>query len=328
MNIPKLARYNGTVKIAHEFTEQNIVEFPIDPFELIKKFGWKLLTYQEMARKEGCTVRDISDCFGNDGYSIFNGKRYCIAYNSQIGSNGRIRFTLMHEIGHIILGHLKDFEVTSAFSNKLSKEEYKILENEANCFARNVLAPAPLIRDLSFWDKTLKICDFFNITYTANTNRMRFLKNDLYYLTSEQIENLQNKYKRHKICTNCSLNYLDENIKYCPHCGNKKLLLGDVFSMKRYKGINIKSLGECPKCENYDIKNDDYKYCKICGLKLKNTCSVCDKELDSSARFCTECGNKSTYFASNALMEWQIATDSSNVIIDPFTGKIEDDLPF
>lgn len=336
MKVPQLARYNGTVAKAYSFTEDNITEFPINPFELIKKFKWGLLTYEEMAEKNNCTIEDVCECLGTDGYSIYNGNNYTITYNNKIKSKGRINFTLAHEIGHIILNHHKDFDVTSILEDNFTKEEYKILENEANCFARNLLAPAPLIQCLSFHEYYLNVSKFFNITLKASNTRKSFLKNDLYYLNEEQITQMQSKYKRYNLCKKCSNYPLSVENKYCSKCGSNKIILGDVFTMKEYKGINIKESHECPLCENYDIQSDDY-YCKICGIQLKNECISCHMELDSSARYCTQCGSITSYFQSGILKDWKQAEDiaeknihSSNNNFEPiFETEISaDDLPF
>ena len=330
MKVPQLARYNGAVVKAYEFVENNIIEFPIKPFDLIKKFKWGLLTYEKMAYDNNCTIKDICECLGTDGYSIYNGNNYTIAYNNTIKSQGRINFTLMHEIGHIILHHHKDFDVTEVLEDNFTKAEYKILENEANCFARNVLAPAPLAVELRFLSTFFSIPDYFNITMSAATTRYSFLRNDLYYLTDKQIENFQAKYRRFKQCNVCSTKYLKPDVKHCPLCGNNKLVLGDEFTMKEYKGIDINSLGECPRCENYDLKSGD-KFCKICGLGLHNVCSHCNMEMDSSARYCTECGNITTFFKDSLLDDWSQTTEvieKSNELETDFQVSSVDDLPF
>lgn len=323
MNIPRLARYNGTVSNAYKFVEDYIEEFPINPFELIKNFGWGLLTYEEMTIKDNCTIEDVCECLGTDGYSIYNGNNYTIAYNNTIQSYGRINFTLAHEIGHIILNHHKDFNVTSVLEDNFTKEEYKILENEANCFARNILAPAPLVQELGFLGMLFKIPKFFAITPTAATTRISLLKHDLYYLNDKQISNFNSKYKRSKCCNNCSTDYLDLDTKYCPICGNNKLLKGDIFSMKEYKGKNIEN--ECPRCENFDIHDNDI-FCKICGLELKNSCSSCAAHADTNARYCTKCGAETIYFRENLLDDWQITTDVVEKTPELVTS--DDDLPF
>lgn len=331
MKIPQLARYNGTVEKAYEFIKNNVTEFPINLFSLIEKFKWGLLTYEQLAHKSNCTIEDIIECLGVDGYSIYNGTNYTIAYNNRIRSQGRINFTLAHEIGHIILKHHKDFEVTETLQNNFTKEEYKILENEANCFARNILAPAPLMKKLSLLEVLGKTSDIFGISFSATTTRLKFLNNDLYYLNESSIDYLKNTYRRFKSCTKCACNNLSIESQYCPCCGKKSLIIGDGFKMKIYKGINIKELGECPRCENGDIIAED-KFCKICGLQLINSCIVCGKTLDISARFCRNCGTQSPYFSAGLLSDWQSATDVETLSNINFNSQFEtsssDDLPF
>ena len=319
MKVPKLARYNGTVSKDYNFVNENIYEFPIDLFTLIKKFKWGLITYEKLALKNKCTINDICECLGTDGYSIYNGNNFTIAYNNKIHSKGRINFTLAHEIGHIVLNHHKDFDVTEILEDNFSKAEYKILENEANCFARNILAPAPLVNKLDYFDMIFDVPDCFNITLPPTTTRISFLKNDLYYLSEEQIKQFELKYKRYKRCNTCKARYLGETFKYCPLCGSKKIVLGDVFSMRKYKGIE--SLSECPICENVDFSSSD-KYCIICGNLLHNYCSNidCGIELPLNARFCNTCGSKSSYYESEILKNWK---QSSYEDMTSF-----DDLPF
>ena len=299
MKIPQLARYNGVVEKAYEFVNKNIYEFPINPFDLIKKFKWGLITYEQMAIKNNCTIDDISECLGIDGYSIYNGKNHTIAYNNKIQSQGRINFTLSHEIGHIVLGHHKDFDATTTLKSNFTKEEYKILENEANCFARNILAPAPLVNNLNFWNMFFDMPNYFDITFKAATTRLTFLNNDLYYLNENQIRSFQTLYKQFKECPICGARTTVFSSNYCEKCGNK-LNRGDGFKMRRYEGMYV--LPQCPHCENVDIYNDD-NYCIICGKSLENKCTKCGNTLPYNARYCNKCGSKSTYFESGELSE-------------------------
>ena len=335
MKIPQSARYNVTVFKAYEFIQNNITDFPVNLFELIKKFKWGLLTYEELALKQNCTIHDVIEVLGKDGYSIYNGKNYTIVYNNKINSKGRINFTLAHEIGHIILGHHKDFDVTSVLKDNFTKEEYKVLENEANCFARNILAPAPLVQCLNTYEFYFKLSKIFNLSPNASNTRRTFYKNDLYYLNDQKIDQMQLRYKRYNICKKCSAIISSTTDSYCSKCGNNNFLLGDVFTMKEYKGINIDETHECPRCENYDLQSEDL-YCKICGLKLKNECISCHMELDSSARYCTQCGCITNYFQAGLLKDWEIATDvieknnSENTTFEPIFQNLDstDNLPF
>ena len=63
-----------------------------------------------------------------------------ILYNDDMMYNSvqRLRFSLAHELGHIVLGH---------------KDEHSfICEAEANCFAQHLLCPAPVVEAMNLCD--------------------------------------------------------------------------------------------------------------------------------------------------------------------------------
>ena len=242
-------------------------------------------------------------------FSFINGKNYAIAYNNKIKPRKRINFTLAHEIGHIILNHHKDFEVTTTLQDNFTEEEYKILENEANCFARNILAPAPLVSGMKFWNILFKMPVFFGMTFKASSTRVSFLNNDMYYLNEEQIHDFQANYKYYKMCRICGKITNNLSNQYCEDCGNK-LINGDGFIMKKYEGVF--TLSQCPNCENIDINSND-KYCIICGASLENKCTSCGCILPTNARFCGKCGQNSLYLQTGELTEY---TNSSRYSIN------------
>ncbi len=127
-------------KIAEFIIENGIHRLPVNPFELIRRNKWTLRTYQYYAEKLGISVNDIIDAFGSeDAFTIYIDGQYSIAYNTAITTPGRIRFTLMHEIGHIYLNHLSEFEQT-VLTRGLSDAEYELLEKEANIFLYKILS--------------------------------------------------------------------------------------------------------------------------------------------------------------------------------------------
>jgi hypothetical protein len=112
---------------------------PVNPQELISRKRWGLVTYSELCSlvPDGATIEDIAEaCQSRDGFTVYSGGNYCIAYNDAIRVKSRIAFTLMHEAGHIVCGHF------SGHAPTLSGGEYRVFETEANYFASNVLAPA------------------------------------------------------------------------------------------------------------------------------------------------------------------------------------------
>ena len=100
--------------------DNNIKSFPVDPFQLLKLYNVKVYTYSEL-KKINFDLYSMCISYSDDAI------RYegIVCYNEQMASN-RIRFSLAHELGHIILGHVTD-----------EKEK----EIEANYFASNLLSP-------------------------------------------------------------------------------------------------------------------------------------------------------------------------------------------
>lgn len=77
------------------------------------------------------------------------------------------RFTLAHELGHILLEHDDDDDI----SNK-----------EANCFARNLLCPIPVVdnSNVSYPEDYVK---YFDISYPMAEAAFDLRKNDTHYIT-------------------------------------------------------------------------------------------------------------------------------------------------
>lgn len=332
MSIPKIARYNYCVEKAYEFLlYEKVTSFPIDVIKIIQNHKWGKIKYSELALKHNVTISDIKEVFGEDGYTTFNQKNYTIAYNDTSFSKGRLYFTFFHEIGHIILGHFENFNQTILKRGNLTDEEYKVLENEANCFARNVLAPAPIIMQMKLTSGNT-IANIFKITKTAAETRLVFLNMD--YI------NLKNKYKQllvkhyynfvnKKYCSICKSSFVSSSAKYCPICGHKRLTWREE-DMIYNDGFELDENGRaviCPKCGNEEL---DYKgdYCKICGVYLINKCSDiyeynqygesyvvsegCGTLGAANARFCVRCGKVTTYYQNELLKDWKSVIDDDD----------------
>lgn len=117
-------------KVVALYVEQGICSIPIDPFAIIKKRGYILVEYNKINHP---TKKD-----GDDAFSWYDPQRktYVIAYNPNRYID-RVRFTLMHEIGHIDMGH---------------KCESELAKKIADYFAGYALAPSPLIHKFASAD--------------------------------------------------------------------------------------------------------------------------------------------------------------------------------
>lgn len=142
--------------------------YPISTIRIIKNlYKTELMTYQEFSVSINKNINFICDhlAHNNDAFTLNKGDKAIIIYNDDTNLNTieRIRFSLAHEIGHIVLLHFSDND-SILTRGGLTSEKYKILEKEADTFARELLAPPALIRP-SWSIKEVK--DMFDISRQA-----------------------------------------------------------------------------------------------------------------------------------------------------------------
>ena len=89
--------------------------------------------------------------FSPDGFCAMNNGIWHIFYNDEVKKYERINNTILHEIGHIVLGHTEYSEVA---------------EKEAKFFAKYALVPPILVERLGI-KSFERIIDAFGVSYEA-----------------------------------------------------------------------------------------------------------------------------------------------------------------
>lgn len=345
------------MKAAHDFfIKEHITNFPIDPIKIIKKNKWGLMTYTELADLHGMSIEMIIKAFqSEDGYVIKDNDNYTIAYNDAISIPGRIRFTLMHEIGHIYLNHLVDFKETMLKRSKLTQSKYVILEREANAFARNTLVPPEIANRIKTERSILAkpiFETYFEITHRAAETRLIFLNWDL-----KHAKRYSDFYVKrfgsfiHEIiygshCARCGGSFVAESANFCPICGNNHLEKGMGDRKMIYDGYEVDDNGRaliCPRCSNEEL---DYigDFCKVCGSTIVNKCtkeiyyedqliSDCGTIAEGNARHCRKCGEETTFYKQQFLKPWRVAQEELRNEIEEeeqaeINEMIGEELPF
>ncbi len=101
----------------------DIRSFPFECTALFPYYDYKVYTYGELRQKN----EELYDfCIGYSEDAFREGNSRIVAYNSLPGHDYRTRFSLMHELGHIVMNHKGDNDHN---------------EQDANFFASNLLAP-------------------------------------------------------------------------------------------------------------------------------------------------------------------------------------------
>lgn len=293
----------------------------------IKKYSW-------YAKKMGLSISEVCSHLGSeDGCCVFNDKngKYRILYNDTIENEGRKRWTIAHELGHYALEHHKLHGSDIMKRSPISDEKYDVLEKEANCFARNLIAPPYVIFHIANINPHL-IQDICKVSFEASGFIYDFIKNGVRkfgrFYSKEFAEKIgfrkflyaiNNRY----YCKVCQCNFISNLPNCCPGCGKDDITktpykIGEEFNM-RYDGLQVDQSGKaviCPICNNEELETPG-SFCKICGTHVVNECSDilnergylelegCGNRLEGNSRYCTSCGNPSTFLVNGLLDPWE-----------------------
>lgn len=322
--------YVAASKEAHNLIiKNNIRSFPIPLEKIYKPFtNLRVRSYSWFAKKRGIDISEvisIADSESGCCWYMPEQGRYLILYNDTINNLGHIRWTIAHELGHYILKHNEKTDKTIISRNSLSKSEYRAFEQEANCFARELLSPYNVLIAINRYFDSETLVEWCDVSNKAATNILKFFNkgrkmgrvvkpNDkLVELFSDYIYLRNNE--RH--CIRCKHYFVEVSATNCPICGGKRLLRRKGAYTMIYDGYDLDENGRpsmCPRCENERIGPND-EYCRICKLQIVNRCDniigyedetpiYCNTPASGDARYCVKCGGETTYLQQGLLKPW------------------------
>jgi len=181
IDIPTEPRFALAKKTADQFLiDHHITSLPFHPEQALKEIGCRVVTYAELACLNGTTLEDVATAIGsNDGYTVlWKQKRYIVFINDAINSDARIRWTLTHELSHILLHHLEEY--TSRQTWLATNDEMHVLDREANACTSELLSPASVLYTMGCC-KSKMIHEVCGISYEAAKIRQNLFDNvDVY----------------------------------------------------------------------------------------------------------------------------------------------------
>lgn len=146
---------------------ENVTELPVDVVELCRRMGIRVQYYKPTDK--------------NDGYcTIFLG--WPRIFVSSKCSPERQRFTIAHELGHILLGHVGRAELV----NREPSGSDNPIEHDANIFASRLLAPACVLwaLDARTPEQIARLCRISYQAASFRAKRMALLYARNKFLTS------------------------------------------------------------------------------------------------------------------------------------------------
>ncbi len=166
--------------------EMEIKELPVMVSTICNKRGIVLSSYSEGLT----TIKRLGferEHEKTDGFSTYRHGKYYIFYDESF-ANRRIRFTIAHELGHILLKHLPTCEGIATVINREPSPNDNAIEQQANIFASRLLAPACVLHGLGV-SRIGEIESLCQISKTAAKYRSERLK----LLTEREKDFVQNR---------------------------------------------------------------------------------------------------------------------------------------
>ena len=144
----------------------DITSLPVDLNKVLKAVDVKAILYCD-----AFFDTDSPRLIGSDGFVTKIGGKKAIYLNEQKGTTQRRRFTLAHELGHIVLDH----PITPIiYRNSEIDEGQKPEEVQANVFARDLLMPAGVLAALHVTtvDEIIRICNVSRVSAQIRLERL------------------------------------------------------------------------------------------------------------------------------------------------------------
>lgn len=153
-----------------------VERLPVDLNSICRRLGVRVCKYADMGGMSDAARQ-------TDGLTYFRWGRPVILFN-QDKPPARIRFTVAHELGHLVLGHVAP-GVQSTVNREPSPADEPI-ETAANQFAARLLAPACVMwgLDIHTADEIAQLCNISKQAAQFRAERMAVLYQRGKFLTS------------------------------------------------------------------------------------------------------------------------------------------------
>ena len=181
--------YYNVRNTAWDFLIKNKVNsYPLNLQIIANNNNWIIWSYKKYCEYKKISQEKLLSKYP-DGFTLqLKNGSYIICYN-QNNCKQRNRFTICHEIGHILL------------HRKISKRR---IEQEANMFSARILMPMILIKELKITEpeQLARLCDVSITSATFRLNRFQLIKERNKFYTNplerklyEMLKNFINKQK-------------------------------------------------------------------------------------------------------------------------------------
>ena len=193
---------------------------PVDPPGLAARAGIALLPFSAAAEHRDVFPPDLASRLQMSCAVTLTSPAFCIVYRDDLANAGRLRFALCHELGHLFMNHYRDYPALLSGGRPAGSEP----EEEADAFARNLLAPVPLVDVIRYNRPRQARAEVFGLSRRDWVARLGCLDADRAFVDEEMANTLIWLFRDWLLgrrCPACGRAYTaPENAEdRCPYCG-------------------------------------------------------------------------------------------------------------
>jgi len=195
---------------------------PVDPLALGHSAGITMVSLSFVLQNPAWFPEDLPARLQMNCVLTLTYPTFCIVYRDDTADAERLRFALCHELGHLFMNHYRDFPEQMAGG----RTEDSGLEAEADAFARNLLAPVPIVDIIRYNRPRQARSSVFGLTRGAWVSRLDAMAEDRACMDEEMANILVFLFQDYLLgrkCAVCGHTFIDrEQADRCPLCGAEK----------------------------------------------------------------------------------------------------------
>ena len=199
--------------------DSGISRLPVDPFRLAADVGITLVPLSAIRENPNWIPYNLPAALQMTRAVTLSYPTFCIVYRDEDSTPDQLRHVLCHELGHLFMNHYRDYPDRM----EPGMPADNTLEAEADSFARNLLAPVPVVDVIRFNRPRQARASLFGLDRPAWIHRLEAIDRDRASVDEDMANTvlfLFRDYLLARRCTDCGKTFSDEaQTDRCPFCG-------------------------------------------------------------------------------------------------------------
>ena len=196
-----------------------IGRLPVDPFRLAADVGISLVPLSAIRDNPNWIPYNMPAALQMTRAVTLSYPPFCIVYRDEDSTPDQLRHVLCHELGHLFMNHYRDFPDRM----EPGAQADNALEAEADSFARNLLAPVPVVDVIRFNRPRQARASLFGLDRPAWIHRLDAIDRDRASVDEDMANTMLFLFRDYLLarrCTACGGTFSDEaQTDRCPFCG-------------------------------------------------------------------------------------------------------------